>query len=221
MHINEIQFPIETVWEDHLSEPVVMRASALPIVSIGKPVWWNDQKVMGDKWIHPSGKARYGLARFSFSLRPDERQEVRASELLVHLHADGTGPNPIVFDIFPRILTEEQTGELSIGVGPEFKFAGAEASIAKAETKINLKQSVPVVVANGVGESVARWRFESRSTYPLIGSQIVFVVVELLSNVLKFRVNLQLSADIMDKRLGLLRGLLSDQQREQLNFVLG
>jgi len=31
-------------------------------------------------------------------------------------------------------VNEEQTGEFSVGIGPDFKFAGAEVSLARAET---------------------------------------------------------------------------------------
>jgi hypothetical protein len=222
MHIDDSQFPIETAWEGALAPPAgvyATRGEGLPRVSLGKPVWWSDQKVLGQKWMPPAGGKSYGLARFAFSLRPEGRQTVRSAEFIVYLHAKGRGPRPVAFDLFPKAVTEEQTGEFTVGVGPDFKFAGAEASLAKAETKINLRQAVPVVIADGVGESMARWVFAARPAHPLVGSQSVYAVVELPPGVEAARVSLHLSAEVTT-RLGPVRGLLPETEREQLNWVL-
>ena len=121
MRIDETLFPIEVAWQGQLVQPERMRAGQeeLPKVSLGKPVWWNDRKVLGENWVPPTGGNRYGLARFNFSLRPDAKQTVKSANFIVYLHAKGAGPRPIFFDLFPKIVTEDKTGELTFGIGPD------------------------------------------------------------------------------------------------------
>ncbi len=221
MHIDDTQLPFESAWEGELAPPggVFARGDGLPTVSLGRPAWWSDGEMLGKEWVPPAGGRRYGLARFAFSLRPGARQEVKRVEFVVHLHAKGGGQRPLVFDLFPKAVTEEQTGEFKVGVGPDFKFMGAEASLANVETTINLKQAVPVITADGVGESVARWVFQSRPAHPLLGSQSAYVVVELPPGVEAARASLLLSAEVTT-RFGPMRGLLPEAERDRLSWVL-
>jgi len=223
MHIDDTQLPFETAWEGELAPPEGVFAKGggdLPTVSLGRPAWWSDGKVLGKEWVPPAGGKRYGLARFVFSLRPGARQEVKGVEFVVHLHAKGGGARPVVFDLFPKAVTEEQTGMRTVGVDPKLKFVDAiEVSGLKAETTINVRQAMPVITADGVGESVARWVFQSRPAHPLIGSQSAFVVVELPPGVEAARASLLLSAEVTT-RLGPVRGLLPEAERERLSWVL-
>jgi len=91
--------------------------------------------------------------------------------------------------------------------------------VAKAETKFNLKQSIPVLTADGIGESVARWVFIAGSTHPLVGSQVVYAILELPPGVEAARVSLLLSAEV-EMRFGLLRGRLPETERARLSWVL-
>jgi hypothetical protein len=222
MHIDETQFPVEVAWEGVLAPPAgvfATRGEELPRVSLGQPTWWSDQKVLGEKWTPPAGGQRYGLARFAFSLRPQGRQAVRRAEFMVYLHAKGAGPRPTAFDLFPQAVTEEQTGAVTVGIGPDFKFAGAEASLAKAETTINLRQAAPVITADGIGEHTARWVVVARPAHPLTGSQTVYIIVELPPGVPAARASLQLSAEVTT-RFGPVRGLLPETERASLSWVL-
>ena len=112
----------------------VTRGDGLPRVSLGRPAWWSDQKLLGEAWTPPAGGQRYGLARFAFSVRLEGRQAARRAEFIVYLHARGAGARPVFFDLLPKAVNEEQAGEFSVGIGPDFKFGGAEASLARAET---------------------------------------------------------------------------------------
>jgi|CXWL01.1.fsa_nt_gi hypothetical protein len=222
MHIDDTQLPFDSAWEGELAPPegVFAKGDGLPTVSLGRPAWWSDGKVLGKEWVPPAGGRRYGLARFAFSLRPGARQEVKRVEFVVHLHAKGGGARPVVFDLFPKAVTEEQTGTRTLGLDPKFKFVDAvEVSGLKAETTINVRQAVPVITADGVGESVARWVFQSRPAHPLIGSQSAYVVVELPPGVAAARASLLLSAEVTT-RFGPMRGLLPEDERERLSWVL-
>lgn len=225
MLIDDSHFPIEYVWDGALEAPpgaetyTVRGGSGLPRVSIGRPAWWSDEKVLGEKWTPPAGGRRYGLARFAFSLRPEGRQAVRRAELIVHLHARGSGPRPIAFDLFPKTTTEEQTGEFKVSVGPDFKFAGAEASVASAEATINHRQAAPVITIDGIGENFARWVFAAHPARPLVGSQTVYATIELPPGVAAARVSVQLSAEVAGS-FGPIRGILPETEKERLSWVL-
>ena len=225
MRIDDTSLSFDSAWEGEL-EPAAgvfgptRGGSESPALSIGKPSWWDQQNIMGDQMVTPAGGKRYGLARFAFSLRPKERQEVKWVEFIAYLHAKGAGQRPIAFDLLPKTTTVEGTGKVTVGIDPKFKFVSViEVSGFKAETEIDLKQAVPVIVADGVGESTARWVFESRPTHPLLGSQSAYVIIELPPGVDAARATLHLSAEV-GTRLGPARYLLPQEQRERLSFVL-
>ena len=221
MRIDDSTIPLEIVWQGELQTPAeVYRGEGLPKVSIGKPSWWSDQKVLGEKWTPPAGGRRYGLARFVFTLRPAERQEISRAEFTVYLFAASAGPRPTAFDLYPKAVTEEQTGTRTVGLDPSLKFAEVvELSGVKAETTLNVKQSAPVITAYGIGESTARWVFESRPAHPLLGSQSAYAVVELPPGVEAARASLQLSAEVAT-RYGPVRGLIKETEQARLSFVL-
>jgi len=222
MEINETTSPIEIDWEGELVPLSGMFApggSELPKVSLGKPFWWGDQKIFGDGWTPPAGGKRYGLARFAFSLRPQLGQIVRHAEFTVYLQpVDGT-QLPIVFDLFPKSVTEEQSGDLKASIGPEFKFSGAEASVAKLETTVHLREITSVISADGIGESTARWVFTARRSHLLIGSQLVYAIVELPNDGTKYHATVQLSAEVTTS-FGPVRGLLPKTEQTKFRYLL-
>jgi hypothetical protein len=221
--------PIEWEWEGYLESPIGLFAArspdTLPSVSIGKPAWWPDDKMPGDKWTPPAGGSRYGLARFAFSLRPDPRQMIKTAEFTLDFSAIGPGqagrlPRPTAFDLYPQLVTEEQTGSRSIGLDPKFKFGSvAEFSGAKAEVTLNVKQALVVTKVDGLGESYARWTFTARPAHPLTGSQEVYVVVELPPGVEAARASAQLSAEVANP-LGPFKGLLPQTEQARFSWVL-
>ncbi len=107
-------------------------------------------------------------------------------------------------------------GELTANIGPEFKFGGAELALAGVGATIKLHDAVPVITAEGIGESTARWLFTAHPSHPLVGSRTVFAIVELPPGVPAARASIQLMAK--GKR-GLL-GLFTEEQRESLSWVL-
>ncbi len=226
MHIDDSHFPIEYVWDGALEPPpdaqtfTTRGGDGLPRVSIGRPVWWSDQKVLGEQWVPPAGGRRYGLARFAFSLRPEGRQAVKRAEFIVYLFATGSGKRPIAFDLFPKTTTEEQTGSRTVGLDPKFKFVKAvEVSGLKAETTMDVTQAVPVITVDGIGENFARWAFESRPAHPLVGSQVVYATVELPPGAEAARASVHLSAEVTGS-FGPIRGILLEKESERLSWVL-
>jgi len=67
MLIDEARFPVEFEWEGELAPPsgvYVTKGDGLPRVSLGRPAWWSDQKVLGEAWAPPAAvSARAGALR--------------------------------------------------------------------------------------------------------------------------------------------------------------
>jgi hypothetical protein len=223
MQINEVTFPVEFDWEGELVLPTSVFSSEsreLPSVSLGQPTWWSDHQVFGDSWTKPAGDKRYGLARFAFSLRPKNNQKIRKVELTIYLQAQDGGKNPIIFDLFPKNLTEEQQGEIKAGINPKLKFTQvAEASIGSIEVTTSRRKAQAVITADGIGENTARWTFQAHPTTPLIGSQIVYATVELPRSTTTTCVTVQISAEVTTK-FGLVRGLLPKTDRDRHRWTL-
>jgi hypothetical protein len=222
MLIDETFYPVETAWEGELVPPsgvFAVRGKAMPKVSIGRPDWWAGQKILGEAWKAPEGGYRYGLARFAFSLRPEGRQEVRRAELVVDLLPEDGGARPIAFDLEPKAETEEKTGAFTLGIGPNFKFSSVGVTLAKAEATINLRRVFPVITADGIGESTVRWVFASRPAHPLVGSQIVYAIVQLPPGADAARVSLFLNAEIATA-FGPIKGLLPKDEACNLSWKL-
>jgi hypothetical protein len=198
MQIDETFYPVETAWEGELVPPSVTfagRGKGMPRVSIGKPDWWSGES-LGETFKAPEGDYKYGLARFAFSLWPEGMQEVRRAELVLDFQPGDDSKRSIAFDLVPRAETEERTGTVTLGIGPDFKFSSVEVTLAKAETTINLRRVFPVIVTYGIGESTARWVFVSRPAHPLVGSQIVYAIVQMPPGVEAAKVRLFLNAEI-------------------------
>lgn len=133
---------------------------------------------------------------------------------MVGLDTIDGGQALLVFDMVPRVMTEEKTGTSTVGIGLNFKFASA-----RAETIIDLRQAVPVTTADGIGESTARWVFVSTRAHPLTGSQTVFAMVELPQGAKAARASLHLSVEVAT-RLGPIRGLLPRESEAYLSWEL-
>ena len=223
----DFNVPIELAWEgllDSSSEQYAAKGvGLLPRASIGKPVWWPDDKILGDTWTPPAGGSRYGLARFAFSLRPETRQTITGAEFAVGFRALGTtdgAAQPTAFDLYPQLVTEEQTGSRTLGLDPKFKFGSvAEFSGAKAEVTLNVKQALVVTRVDGLGERYARWTFAARPAHPLTGSQEVYVVVELPPGVVAAEASAQLNVDIAAP-FGPFKGVLPKTDQARFRWVL-
>lgn len=85
---------------------------------------------------------------------------------MVDFRPEDGGARPIAFDLEPRDETEEKTGAFTLGIGMDFKFSSVGVTLAKAEATINMRRVFPVITADGIGESTARWVFASRPAHP-------------------------------------------------------
>ena len=132
MHIDEASFPVAEGWSGDLQQPketFTIRGGGLPRVSLGKPDWWSDETILGDKWQAPAGGKRYGLVRFKFSLRPEAPQTIKQAYFMVRLSAQGGGENPLAFDLYPRELKTERKDSVKLSIGPDLTFGEVGGSL--------------------------------------------------------------------------------------------
>ena len=224
MLIDDTHFPFEPAWAGALESPAVSFAKGpgeLPKVSIGQPVWWSDPRKLGADWVQPAGGKRYGMARFAYSLTPVERQTVDSVEFTLSFNSLGSPQRPIAFDLMPGLTTEEQTGKRKFTLDPKMKFANVvEFSGIQAGVEIDVKQAHVVSSIYGLGESDAGWTFKARPAHPLVGSQMVFVILEIPPDAQAARVTVRLSAQVDAPLWGKMRGQLPEEAQAQTQFVL-
>ena len=222
MIIDETTYPIEPAWTGALESPTGQYAkgpTGMPQVSIGKAVWWTDPRKLGVDWVQPAGGQRYFMARFSYTLTPVERQTIDSAEFTISFTALGSQQRPIAFDLIPGLTTEEQTGKRTFTLDPKLKFANVvEFSGVQAGVEIDVKQAHVVSSIYGLGESEARWVFKTRPAHPLVGSQMVFVILEVPPDAQKARAKVYLSAQVEVPLWGKVRGQLPEEAQAQASF---
>lgn len=224
MHINETNYPIEEAWSGELALPVgtfATRGDGLPEVSIGRPNWWPGEVILGDKWQSPAGGRRYGLVRFSFSLRHPSPKAIKSADFNVQLLTTGSGENPVAYDLFPRELKETLKDSLKLTVSPSLKFSEVEASVGGAELTLDATNAIPVITAFGVGETAVTWNFQSQASHPLTGSRTVYAVLEVPAGNAEIRVLLRLSARAKRSIGDVITGATPGEASDRLSFVLG
>ncbi len=226
MLFDETQDPdFEVAWEGTLeyedtAEAKSRGGTVLPKVQIGKPTWWTDQRILGEKWIPPAGGNRYGFARFPFSINPLERQQVQKVEVDIQLMARGTGPAPLAFDMLPGNENETTEAERILGFSPTFKLAPIEVSGPKAEQTVKIKVAAAVITASNLMTGNPVWVFKAHANRPIRGNQGVYVVVEMLPELAAVRARIQVKADLVDTMFGPAKGLLPRNSEDHRTFTL-
>jgi hypothetical protein len=183
----------EALWVGPLLPPETTRQSNdWPVVRIGRPRWWPVSQ-MGKNWQPPAGNHRYGLVQFVFSINP-MNTDLHQVQFDVHLIPDRSGKQSLFYDLFPRDRFEMNTNEVVVGLGPQLKFAGFDASLAKAEAKLHFKQIESFIRTSGIGTEQALWAFQSHDQIQLQGCRAVYAVIQILPGTEHVRVILNLSA---------------------------
>jgi len=76
-----------------------------------------------------------------------------------------------------------------------------------------------IIAADGIGESTARSVFASQKAHPLIGSQLVYDIIEIPKDVQAAMATLHLRAE-MATRFGPISSLLPEESKDRLSCVL-
>lgn len=220
----DIDTPITWAWEGALqgsAESYTPRGPGdLPVVKMGQPAWFPDQQLTSEPWTPPAGSRRFGVARFAFALNPTGHRAIQRVDFSLNFKAVGSNSDPIVFDLFPKTTTEEQTGGYTLGVEPKIKITNVlEVSGFKAEVSSNVRQAHVVTRASGAQQTFAQWEFKAGATHPLEGDQIMLVMLQLAPGVVAARASAQLSAEVASN-YGLLRGFLPQTEQQRFTWVL-
>ena len=227
MHIDDTQLPFIPAWEGALdtSGATFTPGGHGPQASIGQPTYWplhapEPPAAAGVTAVRPPAGWRYGLARFPFTLRPGDGDRVQRADFSLRLQAARPGPAPIAYDAYPATTATIQEGEVSASLGPDFKFAGAEASLGGVAGSIKLRRAAAAITLSGVGESAVQWTFQPRGGGPLLaGSLVVYVVVAVPAGETAVRAAAQLSA-LLNTPFGSLVGRLPDEAAAQVSWLL-
>lgn len=219
-----MDIPLEWAWEGVLQSPTESYTTRgpgdLPVVKVGEPAWFPDERLTSEPWTPPAGSRRFGVARFAFALNPTGHQTIQHVDFSLNFKAIGGEASPIVFDLFPKTTTEEQTGSYTLGAEPKVKIANVlEVSGFKAEVSSNVRQAHVVTRASGVQQTFAQWEFKAGATHPLVGDQIMLVMLQLAPNTITARASAQLSAEVTTS-LGPVRGFLPQTEQQRFTWVL-
>lgn len=220
----DLDLPIQWDWEGALESPSVSFTTRgpddLPLVKVGQPLWFPDERLTGDGWTPSAGSRRFGVARFAFALNPIGRQAVKSVDFSLEFTPRHGSVAPLVFDLYPKTTTEEQTGGYMLGAEPKVKIANVlEVSGFKAEVKSDERQAHVVTRASGVQQTFAQWQFKAGKTHPLEGDQVMLVMLLLAPGVAAAEAIAQLSAEVATK-YGPVRGFLPQTEHYKFRWTL-
>ena len=219
MHISS---SVETrnLWEGTLEAPAVTYRSLDNVAaSIGEPFQWADGEMLGEKWKPPVGGNRFYLLQLAFTLSPRGNVKVTSAEFCLSLGVQG-GKHAVVFDAYPREQLVEQNNSVTLGVGPDFKFGTTDASLAKAETTIDVGYVVPVIRIEGLQEARLCWRYTEHAKYPLSGSRRMFAIVTLPPEMHNVLATFELTVNA-EGRYGPIRVSTPESEMKKLRWVVG
>lgn len=220
----------EVAWDGYLEPPGERMRSLepLPRVTLGEPAWWPAEEALevetGRAWTPPRPGRRYTLLRLALTLHPPDEPRTTYAEATLRAYlraAHGHGLTVVAHDLYPRRLTAEQRGTVSVGLGPDLKFGGvAEVSVGQVGAEIEFHRVYPVVQAFGLGEPGPYWQFAHHGTNPLLGCQGVYAVVDAPEEAGGVRLSVELMATLETRR-GPLRLKVPEEARAHLSRVVG
>jgi hypothetical protein len=219
MHISSLD-QTQNLWDGMLESPVLSYRTVDGVsASIGQPFQWADGEMLGEKWKPPLGGNRFYLLQLAFTLSPRGNVKVTSADFCLSLGAQG-GQHAVIFDAYPREQTVEQNNSVTLGVGPDFKFGTSEASLAKAETTIDVGYVVPVIRVEGLQEPRLCWRYTEHAKYPLSGSRRMFAIVTLPPEMKTALATFELTVNA-ESRMGPIRVSTPETEQAKLRWVVG
>lgn len=221
-------------WEGALSVPETTRAfksptSRAPVVTIGQPEIWRAADALENqveqKWVAPLGGAEFWLARFACTLRSpggiEKISEAQQSLFLRPKNSSAGKDTAYAFNLFPDRLGAEDTGEWSVKLGPELKFAdGSGFKIGELGAKFDFRKVFPVIQSYGAGEWNPYWVFRPHASRPIEGSQFVYAVIAAKAGAQGIRGTMTVTVTV-ETQFGPVRFGMSDEAQESTRFVVG
>lgn len=155
---------------------------ALPPISIGMPVTWAVQDLLGDD---PPAAVRAKMDQLDFFLvrvccsfrAAGKNTTIEWARFDVALQPDAQNRQPLAFDIHPLQVMTEVKRNVKVSLGPSIKFKEVEANLGSAEFGLEYPELQPVITGTGAGESVASWDYTRTKGLPVLGSKFMHMLV--------------------------------------------
>ncbi len=137
-------------------------------LSIGKPQSWSlvelfniDGQKLPPTIAYDAQNCDFCLVQMAFSLQIPPDVTLERTRFTAFIHGDGSKNAPIAYDIFPDDLYHEVEQEINVGISPELKFGGIEASLANMAYGVRTRQLEPIIMTTGLLSSRPAWQFEN------------------------------------------------------------
>ena len=195
----------ETTEQRSLRGPIDVIArelDELPAVSVGKPVTLPVSELLG--YSIPAAlrskldEADFYVVQFAFSMRPRRRDRgVDWARFAVELLPDDTGRQPLVFDVHPRLETQEVKHDVKVSLSPSVKFSEVAISAGSVEHQLEYKQLLPMITASGIGEKISSWDFEAVRGAYISGVRVVHMIVSAPPGTVSGMVSIRVAANVV------------------------
>ncbi|WP_327292916.1 hypothetical protein [Streptomyces sp. NBC_01198] len=166
-----------------------------PLNAAGVERWSNEE--MATHARHLSGQARFCLLSTAVNFHHHDHHPVLQACLNIQLREDppAGGGTPVVFDLYPPVMTTPVKSTSSSRLRTDFKFAAYERTDGT-----EAEAATPYVDAEGQGCSDALWNFTRRSNQPLAGHCPVRMVIQIPPHG-SYRAFLGLTANVLSNRI--------------------
>ena len=157
--------------------------SGLPIVSIGSPETWALTDLYPAEKMPPLLKAKlneadFYLVRFSCSFRPQHgEKQIDWARFIVQLYSGEAG-QPIAFDLYPVMVTQELKHSIKVTLGPTLNFQPVNAGLGGLEFGYEYQELHPIITAAGIGEENPSWDFREAKGSTVQGSKFMLMLLK-------------------------------------------
>ena len=199
-----------------------------PIVTLGKPQWWNLAKLAREKgeMLPPEmlllmRDADFYLVQLACSFKPERQSKVEWAQFTAFLRPKRSGyGDPIAFDLYPLQVCDMTQKDIKVSIAPSLKFANVEGTLGEIVTVITYKKLEPIITGFGALQSNPCWEFEQYDSHPLRGSRFTYLVVKKPHGTEAVRMSLDITADVVTERHRLLSARVTKKDREYLTQVI-
>jgi hypothetical protein len=194
----------------------------LPTVSIGRPVLWSLLELFDTEEVPRSIRAKLDLADFHLvqlncSFRPSSKRiRIEWARFWAYFPPDAQGHQPAVFDLYPKLVTEESEREVNVSLSPSLRFSEAEVGLGTLGFNLKYTKYHATVTAAGVGEDTADWSYEVGRGVDIRGSVWMYALLQTPKEMTEAHVQIGLLADVATARGFVPLGVLDMQDRKQL-----
>ncbi|MPM59318.1 hypothetical protein SDC9_106158 [bioreactor metagenome] len=174
----------------------------LPIISIGKPESWEITSLYGPEKIPTAIQSKlkdsdFYLVRLCCSFRSSKNENsVDWARFVINLHSDAQRRQPIAYDLYPMMITNEVTKNVKLTLSPTLKFKEIEGNIGSIEFGLEYMEIQPIISAAGVNESMPNWDYKKVLGAGIQGSKFMYMLMEAPKGMKPIKASLYLQANV-------------------------